>query len=533
MLYFTRWKIAAILFVIAVGLVSVVPNFVPAAWRASWPSFLPDRRIALGLDLQGGARLLYKVDLEDYAQRRLEALVEAARLALGQAPAIEYTGLGAQGDAVQLRVLDADRVAEATARLAAVTANFVVRPPGDTPVDAFAITAGQDGGIRLVPTEDGFVASRRLLIQRSIEVVRERVAALGGSVPTVERAGAGRILIQAPGLTDPGRLKGFAGQPAELAVHLVEPEAALQEALDGRTPAGTRVLGSIDDPPVLYLVDQAPIVTGEDIATTEVGADGEEPVLMLRMTEEGTRKLAAATTANPGRMLAIAIDSQVVSTPEIAAPITDGRLEIAGDLEPDSVRDLAIALATGPLPARLAVVEERTVAADLGADSARAGVVAALVGAALVAVFMVLVYGFLGFLADVAVAVNVLLLLGVMSLLQATLTLPGIAGIVLTIGMAVDSNVLIYERIREEARHGHAAVMAIDSGFSRAFGTILDANVATLIAAAMMFFLGSGPVRGFAVTLAIGVVTTVFTAHLFTRLLVATWVRRVRPASVL
>ena len=532
MLYFARWQVAAVALILVVAALAVVPNFLPASARDDLPSFLADRRIVLGLDLQGGASLLYQIDREDYADRRLAGLVQSVRATLGRAPAIDYAGLGVEDGTVRLRLVDPGQAAEARARLEAMVDPLALRDAEGAPIDVFRMTATPEGDFRFALVPDGLDASIRIITQRSIDIVGRRVAALGGA-PTIRRAGQGRIRIEAPGLSDPGRLKGFAGQPAELEVYLVEPEAALDEALAGRLPPGKVVIGSIDDPPELYLVDETPLLTGDDVATTEATADGEEPVLSATLTPEGTERLAETTRANPGRSLVVAIDRQAISTIPIDAPITDGHIVVAGDLDPQSTRDLAVALASGPLPAKLAIVEERTIAADAGADSIRAGVAAVVVAAVLVASLMMLVYGWLGVVAALAIVVNLVLIVAVMSLAAATLTLPGIAGIVLTLGMSVDANVLIYERIRDETRRGRPAVVAIEAGFSRALPTILDANVAILIAAATMFLLGWGPVRGFAVTLAIGVVTTVFTAYLVTRLLVAAWVRRARPATVL
>jgi preprotein translocase subunit SecD/SecD/SecF fusion protein len=535
MLYFARWKIAAILAVILAGFLAMLPNFFPAATVAEWPSFLPKRQIVLGLDLQGGAYLLYEVDRRDYEQKRLRTLVGEIRDALRREPRIGYTGLGVQGDAVQVRIRDSERIADARQRLEELRNPLTsTLMGGGTAVDEFALDMTGDGVARFTFTEEGLAQRVRSIVDQSIEVIRRRVDELGTTEPNIQREGEDRILVEAPGLQDPGRLKALVGQTAALTFHLVDVNASMTDALQGRPPPGTMLLNSVDDPPQPYVVEETPLLTGEDLVDAQPSFDqnSNEPVVSFRLSTGGARKFGSVTSQNVGRPFAIVLDDEVISAPVIREPITGGAGQISGSFSVETANDLAILLRAGALPARLTILEERTVGPGLGADSIRAGIVAAIVGAVAVIVFMIAVYGFLGVLADIAVIINVILILGVMSLLGATLTLPGIAGIVLTIGMAVDSNVLIYERIREEARAGRSAISSIDSGFARALGTIMDANITTLIAAVVLFYLGSGPVRGFAVTLAIGILTTIFTAFLVTRLMVAVWVRRTRPTAV-
>jgi preprotein translocase subunit SecD len=536
MLYFSRWKIVGILAVIFLGLLAVVPNFLPESVRAGWPSFLPDRRIVLGLDLQGGAYLLYEVDRQDYEQRRMRTLVGEIRDALRRDPRIGYTGLGVQGNAVQLKIRDLGQLDEARRRLDPLKNTMAgsILTGGGGSVDEFAVDFGDDGTVRFTFTDAGLTQRIRSIVDQSIEVIRKRVDELGTTEPNIQREGEDRILVEAPGLQDPGRLKALVGQTALLTFHLVDTNASMQQSLQGRPPPGTMVLNSTDDPPTPYVVEETPLLTGEDLIDAQATFDQRtnEPVVSFRLSTGGARKFGLVTQENVGRPFAIVLDNEVISAPVIREPILGGSGQISGNFSVQGANDLAILLRAGALPAKLTIVEERTVGPGLGADSIRAGIVAAVVGSIAVVVFMILAYGFLGIIADVAVIVNVFLMLGVMSLLEATLTLPGIAGIVLTIGMAVDSNVLIYERIREESRLGRSAISAIDSGFAKALGTILDANITTLIAAVVLFYLGSGPVRGFAVTLALGIITTIFTAYLFTRLLVALWVRRARPTTV-
>jgi preprotein translocase subunit SecD len=340
--------------------------------------------------------------------------------------------------------------------------------------------------------------------------------------------------VQVPGLQDPQRLKDLLGRTAKLTFRMVDMSMSAEQALTTRPPAESEVLYSRPPNRVPYVIERAVVVAGEDLVDAQPGFDqrSSEPIVTFRFNANGGRKFGQATVANVGRPFAIVLDNEVISAPVIREPILGGSGQISGGFTVQEANDLSILLRAGALPAPLNILEERTVGPGLGADSIEAGRIAAFLGAFLVIAFMIATYGVYGLIANLALIINVGMILGIMSLLGATLTLPGIAGIVLTIGMAVDSNVLIYERIREEARAGKSAIGSIDTGFQRALGTILDANITTLIAASILFYLGTGPVRGFALTLAIGIVTTVFTAFTVTRLLVAWYVRWQRPTRV-
>lgn len=535
MLYFSRWKVTAILGTILLSILVLVPNFLTAEQlRDNWPGWLPGRQIVLGLDLQGGVYLLYEVDTEDYKAKRLKTLEADVRSAMRQEPRIGYTGLSVQGDGVQLRLRDSERAADAQTRLEGLLNPLSNALLGTAAVNEFQLETGSDGLYRLVFTGDGLQQRVSKVVDQSIEVIRRRVDELGTVEPSIQRQGVDRILVEAPGEKDPARLKDIIGRTAQLTFHLVDTTASLGEALEGRTPPGTVLLNSVDDPPQPYVVQEAPLLTGEDLvdAQTAFQQQTNEPIVSFRLSTTGARKFALVTTENVGRPFAIVLDDEVISAPVIREPITGGSGQISGSFSVESANDLAVLLRAGALPAKLAVVEERTVGPGLGADSIAAGERASVIGAVAVALFMLACYGLFGIFANIALVVNVVMIFAVLTLLGATLTLPGIAGIVLTMGMAVDSNVLIYERIREEQRLGRSAVTAIDAGFQKAFGTIMDANITTLIAAGVLFQMGSGPVRGFAVTLTVGIVTTVFTAITFTRLIVAVWVRRRRPTVV-
>jgi preprotein translocase subunit SecD len=535
MLYFSRWKVTAILLTIVLSIVVLIPNFLSSEQlKASWPGWLPGRQIVLGLDLQGGVYLLYQVDTADYQAKRLKTLENDIRNAMRQDPRIGYTGLNAQSDVVQLRIRDADRIDDAEQRLNELVSPLSTTLLGGAGVNEFQVERGADGLFRMSFTSQGLTQRLGKVVEQSIEVIRKRVDELGTVEPSIQRQGSDRILVEAPGEKDPARLKDIVGRTAQLTFHLVDDNVSLEDAAQGNLPPGTLYLASAEEGGRPTVVEEAPLMSGEDLTDAQVSFESQtnEPVVSFRLSTAGARKFALVTTENVNKRFAIVLDQQVISAPVIREPITQGSGQISGSFTAETANDLSVLLRAGALPAKLAVVEERTVGPGLGADSIAAGERASVIGAIAVAAFMLVSYGLFGLFANFALVVNIVMIFAVITLLQGTLTLPGIAGIVLTMGMAVDSNVLIFERIREEQRLGRSPIAAIDAGFQRAFGTIVDANITTLIAAGVLFQLGSGPVRGFAVTLTVGILTTMFTAITFTRLLVAVWVRRSRPSVV-
>mgnify|MGYP000085476703 CR=1 FL=1 len=536
MLYFARWKIALIVLVVAAGILTTLPNFFSKEQLESWPDFLPKKQMVLGLDLQGGAYLLYEIDKEDYIKGRYEILESDIRDALlrGEGGRINYTGLGVRADGVQLRIRDVTRLSEAEERLQPLVNPLASSVFGGQAVNEFDLAVTDDGLVRFTYSEQGLQDRLTNIVQQSIEVIRRRVDEIGTTEPSIQRQGSDRILVEAPGESDPEQLKRIIGETAILSFHMVDTSMSGEQALQSRPPAGTVVRMSVDDPPFPYLLEAAPLLKGDDLVDAQVSFDqrSNEPVVNFRFNQSGARKFAQITQQNVGRPFAIVLDNEVISAPVIREPITGGSGQISGSFSVEGANELAVLLRAGALPAKLTVIEERSIGPGLGADSIESGKLASIIGGVAVVVFMVLAYGRFGVIADLALMANICLIFGALTLLQATLTLPGIAGIVLTIGMAVDANVLIFERIREEVRAGRSAISAVDAGFSRALGTILDANITTLIAAVILFQLGSGPVRGFAVTLAIGIFTTVFSAFTFSRLLVAMWLRRRRPSKL-
>ncbi len=529
MLYVSRWKTIFIWLTVLVSVLVALPNVFSEEQLRSLPSWLPHRQVTLGLDLQGGSHIMLKIERADIVKERLETTVSDIRAALRDA-GIRYTGLSGVGQQIQVRITDADKVEAAKKALENITAPVSVG--GLTGGSIQEATLTEDGTLlRFNLTDAGIDYRASSALTQSMEVVRRRVDELGTTEPLIQRQGNDRIIVQVPGLQDPQRLKSLLNQTAKLSFHMVDTSMPVVEAINGRPPATSEVLYSTDDPAVPYLIEKRALVSGENLVDAQASFNQQtsEPVVTFRFDSKGSQRFAQATQQNVGRAFAIVLDDQVISAPVIREPIIGGSGQISGNFSVEGANDLAVLLRAGALPATLTVVEERTVGPGLGQDSINAGVTASGIGAIFVVLFMLGFYGTFGVMANIALAANVVMILAVLTLLGSTLTLPGIAGIVLTMGMAVDSNVLVYERIREEVKSGRSLIQSIDTGFNKAFATIVDANLTTLIAALVLFFLGSGPVRGFAVTLAVGIVTTVFTAFTMTRWLMAMWYRWRRP----
>ena len=532
MLYISKWKAAAILLTAFICCLFAVPNFFPEKTIQRWPSWA-QRHIVLGLDLQGGSHILLQVDANDVRRQKLQALqddvrklLREARVGITRAPVI-------RGNSVEVIVRESD-VQQALTKLRDLS----------QPLGGFLGSSGQRsldvenagaGLIRLTVTEPALVERTRQVVDQSVEIIERRVNAMGLVEPSIQRQGADRVLVQVPGLGNPEELIKVIGTTAKLTFRLVDTSMSVEQALQGRPPPESEIVyGSKAENRQPYLLEKRVIVSGEELTDAQPGFDQRtsEPIVSFKFNTSGARKFAQVTQENVGRPFAIVLDDEVISAPVIREPILGGSGQISGSFTVESANNLAILLRAGALPAKLTVIEQRVVGAGLGQDSIEKGKMASYFGAVLVVAFMVLSYGLFGVFASIAVAINVGMIFGILSLLNATLTLPGIIGIVLTIGIAVDSNVLIYERIREEVRSGRTPITAIDAGFTRALATILDSNITTFIAAAVLFFIGTGPVRGFAVTLGIGIITTVFTAFTLTRLIVAWWVMWARPRQL-
>ncbi|HEX3503608.1 MAG TPA: protein translocase subunit SecD [Xanthobacteraceae bacterium] len=527
MLFFTRWKAAAIVLFALVMCLFAVPNFFPERVVKSWPDWA-QRRIVLGLDLQGGSSILLQVDTNAVRKEQLQSVYDDVLSTLRGAR-IPFTGRAIRGNGVEVHITRDTDIDNALSKLGALSQPMtgILASTGQRTLNI----ANNGGTITLTPSDPAVVERVRQAVDQSIEIIQRRVNGLGLVEPTIQREGTDRILVQVPGLNDPKELLDLLGKTAKLDFRMVDLSMTPEQAEQAH-PQDSEVLPSEEGQP--YLVEKRVLVSGADLTDAQPSFDQQtgQPVVTFRFNSSGARKFADVTTANVGKPFAIVLDNKVISAPVIQTPITGGSGQITGNFTVQSANNLAVLLRAGALPAPLTVVEQRTVGPGLGQDSINAGERAAYVGAALVIIFMLVTYGLFGLFANVAVAINVAMIFGVLSLLGATLTLPGIAGIVLTVGIAVDSNVLIYERIREEVRAGRSAINAIDAGFSRALATILDSNITTFIAAAVLFYIGTGPVRGFAVTLGVGILTTLFTAFTLTRLIVAYWVRLYRPRVV-
>jgi preprotein translocase subunit SecD len=532
-MYITRWKALGILLTTFIVCFFVVPNLLPEQTVQSWPKWA-QRQIVLGLDLQGGSHILLEVDTNAVRQEKVATLRDDVRRVVRENRLGSPAAATIRGETVEFRVREGvDRqLALTKLRELSQPLGGLLSTTGQRTVDV--VDAG-GGLIRLTPTEPAIIERIRQSVDQSIQIVERRVNELGTVEPTIQRQGADRILVQVPGLQDPSRLKELLGKTAKLTFRMVDMTTPVDQAQQGRVPPESEILmGSRSEGKTPYLIEKRVLVSGEDLTDAQPGFDQRngEPIVTFRFNNNGARRFANVTQENVGRPFAIVLDNEVISAPVIREPILGGSGQISGGFTVQQANDLAILLRAGALPAPLTIIEERTVGPGLGQDSIEKGIRASWIGSLMVALFMIATYGFFGIIATIAVAINVVMIMGVLSLFGATLTLPGIAGIVLTVGMAVDSNVLIYERVREEVRSGRSPISSLDAGFVRALATIVDSNITTFIAAAVLFFVGSGPVRGFALTLGIGIITTVFTAFTLTRLMVAAWFAWFRPRTI-
>lgn len=530
---FSPARTAIIIAVTLLGFLFALPSFLPQAARDAWPSWLPSQTIVLGLDLQGGSHLLLEVNQEGIVTERLADLRRDARSILANDNGIgNLITTDPVSRSISIELTDptqADAALAALQGLQNAVGNTLFSNSG---VQELTIEPTANGRISIALTQDGIDDRMSALVAQSIEVIRNRIDELGTTEPSIQRQGNNRVLVQLPGFGDSTRLKDIISRTARLTFHMVYPGMTAAQAEIQGLPAGTMILPSQDGGSELLYEDIA--LGGESLVDAQPSYDQQRsmPVVSFRFDTRGAITFGQITSANVGKRFAIVLDHQVITAPVIQSAITGGSGQISGSFTTATANDLAVLLRGGALPASLDIVEERSVSAGLGADSIRAGITAGIIGAIAVIVFMVLAYGLFGVFANIAVLLNVVLILAALSMLGATLTLPGIAGIVLTIGMAVDANVLIFERIREELAAGRSKISAIEAGFQRAMGTILDANVTTLIAAIVLFYLGSGPVQGFAVTLALGILTTLFTAYMVTLFIVGRWYNWVRPKTL-
>ncbi len=538
MLQFTRWKIITIVLICVLNAYSALPNLFDKATVEAWPDWVTKKQISLGLDLRGGAHLLYEMDINELRTDWLANIRSDVRQRLRKAK-IGYTGLGVRNQKIRVTIRKPAELDKALVDLRSMIQQIGGSVFTGSAGPDMNVTKVSDNVIEIELTQPALVDRVSTAISAAMETVRRRVDPGGNKEVTIQRQGNKRILIQVPGVKEDEikQLKARIGTTAKLTFQMVHPTITVEEARATRIPTGYKIYPPYvpadqpetqRGPDLPELLQTRIIVAGEDLVDAQQSLDqrDNQPVVSFRFNTRGAKRFARATQRNVRRRFAIVLDSKVISAPVIQEPILGGSGQISGNFSIKTAGDLAILLRSGALPAKLTIKEERTVGPSLGADSIAAGRIAFIIGGVAVVVFMIFAYGLLGVFAVIAVSLNIVIILGLMTFLQSTLTLPGIAGIVLTVGMAVDANVLIFERIREELRSGKPPISAIESGFARAQTTILDSNLTTLIAGIVMFWLGSGPIRGFAITLSLGIMTTIFTAFTVTRLLVWLWVNR-------
>jgi SecD/SecF fusion protein len=528
MLTFTRWKQIAILAVCLLGVLVVLPNFFSHAALDRWPPLLPKKQLSLGLDLRGGAHMLLAMEVNDVRKDWLDTLRDDARKRLRDAK-IGVSAVGISENTVQVRVAkleQADAALKALKQMVQPLGNPVF---GTTGADV-EVHKGENGSITIAPTEAGLRERTLNAVGAAIETVRRRVDAMGTTEPNIVREGTSRILVQVPGLSDTAQLKELIGKTARLSFHEVHPSLTALEAKATRVPPGFRVYPGVDKTEKDQVLRETPVVRGDELTNAQPSFDSRtnEPIIDFSFNNSGARKFGKFTEDHVGKPFAIVLDDKVISAPNIREPIRGGRGQISGSFTPETATQLAIQLRSGALPAKLTVIEERNVGPSLGNDSIEAGKLAGIIGGLATIVLTVLVYGTFGIFACIGLVVHGVLTVALMTLIGSALTLPGIAGLVLGIAMAVDANVLIYERIREEVRAGKTPIAAIDAGFTRAFVTIADSQLTTLACAMVMFWLGAGPIRGFAVTLTIGICTSIFASVTVVRLLIFYWLNSMR-----
>ncbi|MEE9433552.1 MAG: protein translocase subunit SecD [Sphingorhabdus sp.] len=527
MLEFSRARVWMLNIILLLGVVFAIPSIVPGRYLSQLSDSIPKETINLGLDLAGGSHILLEADPAELEKTRLESLEGGVRGAMRRAkPRIAIADMSRADGNISFNVTDPSQIDAARKEIEPLVANTTGGRDWD--ID---ITDGNR--ITLSPSGSGTETALDQAMDTAKDVINRRINALGTLEPTIIRQGDDRIVVQVPGLTDPQALKDLIGKTAKLEFKLVDEQADPDQTAKGKARVGSQVF-PMEDGSGNIAVRRLGGIAGDKLVKADptFDQDTNQPAVTIQFDAEGGQKFTRMTQQHTGKLFAIILDGQVISAPVIREPIYGGVSQISGSFTVESANQLAIALRSGALPVDLKIVEERSVGPDLGADSIRRGALAAMIGTVLVLVIMFLTYGRFGFYSNIALIINVLMILSVMALANATLTLPGIAGFVLTVGAAVDANVLINERIREEVRRGRRVFQAIEHGYKEASRAIFDANITNVIAAVLLFLFGSGPIRGFAVVLMIGIATSVFTAVVITRMWVSRWVKRTRPQSL-
>jgi len=541
MLTFPRWKVLMILGVVLLGIVTALPNFLSEEQRSKLPGFMPSQTLSLGLDLRGGVYLLFEAKTQDVVATRLANLAgqvrdisrtETRRRDITRAEKVTFTGVKVRGNSVVFQLQHPDLVDKAREKLLPL-AQAQVGTNAFGAAGATEIEMTHEGaGFVMTLTEQGILIQQRDAVARSIEVIRRRIDPEGVKEISLKPSGSNRIILEVPGADDPQTIIDIIGKTAKLSFHEVNTELSADDMEAGRFNSSRFEKVAMKDGGFI-VIRKVAIVSGDDLTDAKASFDQRgQPAVSFAFDTIGSKQFGNYTRQNIGRPFAIKLDNEVISAPRIVTAILTGSGQITNMGTTADAQQLATLLKSGALPVKLTVENQKTVGPDMGADGVAAGSLASVVGFLGVVIYMVLSYGRFGLAANVALISNLILITGALSLFQATLTLPGIAGIVLTIGMAVDANVLVFERIREEQRAGKKPFQAMEQGYGQAFSTIVDANITTFIAAAVLYMLGSGPVQGFAVTLVIGILTSMFTAILLTRLILAVWLKRARPAKL-
>jgi len=510
MVNIARWKIITVFAICIFGLFSALPNVLSESTRAKLPGWLPHKTVNLGLDLQGGSHLQLQVEVDKVIKDRTDSLVQSVRPELRKAK-IGYTRIAPINNGIRITLREDQEPAPVQKILRTLDAGMNIKS-GDEKNTIEATL--DDMAIKKIHSQT---------IDQSIEIVRRRVDETGTREPVIQRQGEDRIIVQLPGVDNPERIKEILGKTAQLSFHLVS---------DGASAGETRSLPLVESPGQTIDINRRPLITGDMLTNAQPSFQDGMAVVTFSLNTIGAKRFCDVTRENIGKPFAIVLDNQVISAPRINSAICGGNAIITGQFDVQQTADLALLLRAGALPAPLTIMEERTVGPSLGADSIEAGKKACIMALIFVTIMSICVYGLFGIFASVGLMVNMVLIMAIMSMLQATLTLPGIAGIVLTIGLAVDANVLIFERVKEELRAGRSIFSALDAGYTRARTTIIDSNLTALISALILYSLGSGPIKGFAVTMCIGVVTSYFCAMMLTRIIVLAWVRWAKPKTI-
>ncbi len=508
----SKSRVITIIAVCLAGVFFAIPNIMSD--KTSLPSWW--QPVNLGLDLQGGSNLLLEVKMDEVLKERMSSIEDSARQILREGK-IRYKSLTSNENAVNVVIENAGSRSKASNLFRKID-------------NGIEISESDDGVISIAYSDVALNQLKAKIVDQSIEIVRRRIDELGTKEPVIQSQGTNRIVVQLPGLQNPEYVKTLLGKTAKMSFHLVDSGARASDVKRGKLGAKYKIAyGEMGEP---YVITRKPVVGGENLIDAQPSFQDGQAVVSFRFNSLGGKKFGEVTRDNIGERLAIVLDNEVISAPTIQSAIMGGSGVITGNFTVKSANDLALLLRSGALPAPLEVLEERTVGAGLGADSIKAGVIASAVGLIFVVLFMLAAYGLFGVFTTIAVFTNLVLLLGILSAMGATLTLPGIAGIILTIGMAVDANVLIFERMREEVKHGRSTRDAAEAGFTEAWTTIVDSNLTTLVAAIVLFYFGTGPVRGFAVTLAIGIATSMFTSVTVTRLIITAWLNKYKPTKL-